>query len=36
MGTDSYYPISITLSMATFVSIKSSISDMWAVTKNRY
>lgn len=36
MGTDSYYPTSITLSIAKFVSIKSSISNTWAVAKILY
>lgn len=36
IGIDSYYPLSIMLSIAKFVSIKSSISNMWTVTENLY
>ena len=35
-GTDSYHPISITLYIAKFVSVKSSISNTWTVTENLY
>lgn len=35
-GSDSYRPISITLSIAKFVSVKSSISNTWTVTENLY
>lgn len=35
-GSDSYCPISITLSIAKFVSVKSSISNTRTVTENLY
>lgn len=36
IGIDSYYPLSIMLSIAKFVSIKSSVSNMWTFTENLY